>query len=97
MNTVQDLKDTVDFLDEKINQLNRISFATENNIDQIKKIWKCFFDEINRVDIAIEHAELTPHEIIEIAKSFQEKFKIIENLARLEIVNREGKRQDELN
>jgi len=29
MNTVQDLKDTVDFLDEQIGKLNRIKFAYE--------------------------------------------------------------------
>ena len=96
--TIQGLKNTVELIGEKVNGVNRIRFAykpvEKNNIDQIKNIWKCFFDEINRVDIAIECAELTPHEIIEIAKSFQEKFKIIELLARAEIIKREGKRHE---
>ena len=102
--TYEKLNDTFSILEKGIKKLetikrNRIEFAYEpqNNIDQIKKIWNCFFDNFNKIDIAIECAELTPHEIIEISKSFQHKFEMIKQLARSEIIKREKRRQDELN
>ena len=72
---------------------NRIEFAeTEiKNIDQIKKIWKCFFNEINKIDLAIEYNEITPIEIFNVVESFERKFDIIKHYARAEI----NKRKDD--